>query len=69
MIAIPGPAQYFIGTQANGTTDNFQAYATGGAHANYPTGSQAGTFGTTANIAPVPTTFTASKGPLMMLQQ
>jgi len=63
-IALQGPAQYFVGVQANGTTDNIQMYNTG-AH-NFPTGSQAGTFGTGAAIA-VTTTFTAAVGPFMTL--
>lgn len=68
-VALPGPAEYFIGAQSNGTTDNFQTYSTGAVHANYPVGTQAGTFGTPASINPVPTTFATGKGPLMILQQ
>lgn len=68
-VGVFGPAQYFVGVQANGTTDNVQMYITGGVSSNYPTTSQAGTFGTTANITTIPTTFTTAVGPLMWLQQ
>lgn len=59
-----GPGTYYVGIQTKGTTDGFQAYATGGAPTNYATGSKTGTFGTLTNITP-PTTFTTAKGPLM----
>lgn len=65
-VALMGPGQYFLAVQGNGTTDKFQAYATGAAHSSFPTGSQTGTFGTLAAIT-VTTTFTASVGPLMTL--
>lgn len=64
-IAILGPAQYFVGVQGNGSTDNVQMYNTG-AH-NYPTQSFTGTFGTPKAIATIPTTFTAAVGPFMQL--
>lgn len=64
-VALLGPAQYFIGVQANGTTDNIQMYNTG-AHA-YPTQSFTGVFGTPKAIATIPTTFTAAVGPFMQL--
>jgi hypothetical protein len=66
-VRVKGPASYFIAVQGNGTTDNFQAYATAGAPTNYATGSQAGTFGTAAKITGLATTFTAANGPLMMV--
>lgn len=65
-VALAGPAQYFVAIQGNGTTDNFQAYGTGGAHTSYPTGSQTGSFGVLAPIT-ITTTFTAAVGPLMTL--
>ncbi len=66
-VAVVGPQTYFIGTQPNGTTDNFLAYATGGAPTNYGTGlTTAGTFGTLVNITPT-VTFTTAQGPLMMV--
>lgn len=60
-VVVDGPGLYFVGVQFNGTTAKFRAHAIG----NHPTGSQAGTFGTTAAIASVPTTFTADKGPVL----
>lgn len=68
-IAIVGPAEYFLGIQANGTTDTFQTYTTGATQSTFPTTSFTGTFGTTANIATVPTTFTTAVGPYMSLYQ
>lgn len=65
-VAVVGPATYFVGVQTKGTTDNFQAYATGGAPTNYGTGSQTGTFGTLTAITPT-VTFTTALGPLMMV--
>jgi hypothetical protein len=64
-IAVTGPQAYFVGTQPNGTTDTFSAYATGGAPTNYGTGlTTAATFGTLVNITPT-VTFTTAEGPLM----
>lgn len=65
-VNVVGPATYFVGVQTKGATDNFQAYATGGAPTNYGTGSQTGTFGTLTAITPT-VTFTTAKGPLMMV--
>jgi hypothetical protein len=65
-VAVVGPATYYVGIQTKGTTDNFLAYATGGAPTGYGTGSQTGTFGTIAAITPT-TTFTPAKGPLLMV--
>lgn len=64
-IPVAGPQTYFVALQGNGTTDNFQAYATGGAPTNYGTQSQTGTFGTLAAMTTPTTTFTTAKGPLM----
>ena len=64
-IAVTGPQTYFVGTQTNGTTDTFLAYATGGAPTNYGTGlTTAGSFGTLVNITPT-VSFTTAEGPLM----
>lgn len=64
-VAVTGPQTYFVGTQPNGTTDTFLAYATGGAPTGYLTATTtAGTFGTLVNLTP-PTTFTTAVGPLM----
>ena len=65
-VSVQGPSTYFIAVQPNGTTDNFQTYAANGAPTNYGTNSQTGTFATLANITPT-VTFSANKGPLMML--
>lgn len=67
-VAITGPGTYYIGLQGNGTADTFQAYATGGAPANYATGVQTGgSFGTILPLATPSTTFTTAIGPLMTL--
>jgi hypothetical protein len=66
-IAVTGPGTYFVGTQPNGTTDNFFTYQTGGAPTGYLTGTTvAGTFGTLVNITPS-TSFTTAVGPLMLV--
>lgn len=65
-INLTGAGSYFVGVQGNGTTDNFQAYATGGVPTNYATGTKTGgAFGTITAIVPT-TTFTTALGPLMM---
>lgn len=66
-VIVPGPATYYAAIQTKGTTDNFQAYAAGSAPTNYGTQSQTGTFGTLAAMTTPTTTFTANKGPLMMV--
>lgn len=58
---------YYLAVQGNGTTDNFQSLAANGAPTNYLTSSQTGTFGTLATLTPLPTTFTASQAPIMMV--
>jgi hypothetical protein len=66
-VAVTGPGTYFVGTQPNGTTDTFYAYATGGAPTNYLTvKTTASSFGTLVALTP-PTTFTTAVGPLMMV--
>jgi len=66
-VAVVGPQTYFVGTQPNGTTDNFLAYATGGAPTNYGTGlTTCAVFGTLCNITPT-NIFTTAQGPLMMV--
>jgi hypothetical protein len=65
-VALLGPAEYFVALQGNGTTDNFKAYATGGAQTSYPTGSQTGTFGTLPAIT-VTNSFTTAVGPVATL--
>jgi len=65
-VALP-TGLYLAGLQGNGTTDHFQAYATGGLPSTWPTGIQAGTFGTVPNITTPATTFTAAVGPVMAL--
>jgi hypothetical protein len=66
-VTVYGPGTYYAALQGNGTTDNFQAYATGGAPTNYGTQSQTGTFGTVAAMTTPTVTFTTAKGPLMMV--
>ncbi len=66
-VVVPGPATYYAAIQTKGTTDNFQAYAAGGAPTNYGTQSQTGTFGTLAKMTTPTVTFTADKGPLMIV--
>ena len=65
-VTVAGPQTYFLASQANGTTDNFQTYAASSVPTGYVTGTQAGTFGTLAAITPG-TSFTANDGPLMMV--
>ncbi len=65
-VQVAGPMTYYIAVQGNGTTDNFQAYATASVPTNYGTTAQTGTFGTLAAITPS-ITFTAAQGPLMMV--
>lgn len=65
-VNVMGPQTYFIGVQANGTTDNFQSYAAGSVPTGYFTTSTTGVFGTLTNLV-VPSTFTANVGPLMMV--
>lgn len=65
-VVLFGPNTYFVGTQANGTTDNFGALAAGSVPSGYPTGSKTGTFGTIPVIT-VPSTFTADVGPQAFL--
>jgi hypothetical protein len=67
-IALVGPAEYFIGEQANGTTDTFSTYAANSTHSTYPAGTQTGTFGGLPSVT-VLTTFTANDGPFMALYQ
>jgi len=64
--AVYGPGTYFVGIQKSGTTDNFLAYATGGAPTNYGTGSLTGTFGTLTALTPT-VTFTTAKGPMIIV--
>lgn len=60
------PGRYFLGVQADGATDTIRhLLSANGAVAC--TGTQAGTFGTTAKITTVPTTFTTAVGPIMQL--
>lgn len=66
-VSVVGPATYYLALQGNGTTDNFQAYKTGGAPTNYGTQSQTGTFGTLAAMTTPTTTFTTAKGPIGMV--
>jgi hypothetical protein len=67
-ISVYGPGRYYVGIMTGtGATDNFLAYATGGAPTNYPTGVvTGGTFGTVTAITPN-STFTTAVGPLMMV--
>ena len=66
-VAVTGPQTYFVGTQPNGTTDNFYTYTAAGAPTGYLTAkTTAGTFGTLVNLTP-PTSFTTAIGPLMMV--
>jgi hypothetical protein len=66
-VSVTGPSGYYVALQGNGTTDNFQAYAANSAPTNYGTQSQTGTFGTLPAMTTPTVTFTASKGPLMMV--
>ncbi len=67
-VSVYGPNNYFIALQGGtSATDNFQTYATAGAPTNYGTQSQTGTFGTMAAMTTPTVTFTAAKGPLMIL--
>lgn len=62
-VQVAGPMSYYLAVQGNGTTDNFQAYATGGAPTNYGTTAQTGVFGTLPAITPS-ITFTTAQGPI-----
>lgn len=66
-LAVVGPGTYYLALQGNGTTDNFQAYKTGGAPTNYGTQSQTGVFGTLAAMTTPTVTFTTAKGPIGMV--
>ena len=60
------PGRYFLGVQMDVATDTIRHVLS--ANGAVPTtGTQAGTFGTTANITTVPTTFTTAVGPIMQL--
>lgn len=65
-VQVAGPMSYYIAVQGNGTTDNFQSYATASVPTNYGTTAQTGVFGTLAAITPS-ITFTAAQGPIMMV--
>ena len=65
-IEVAGPFIYFVGVQANGTTDKIATYVTGNIGANWPTGSVSGTFGTVKNITPT-SSFTTAVGPVIQL--
>jgi hypothetical protein len=66
-VAVFGPQTYWVGTQPNGTTDNFYTYTAKGAPTNYGTLlTTSAVFGTVVNIVPT-TTFTTAVGPLMMV--
>lgn len=65
-LRVYGPQTYYVAMQSNGTTDNFATYAADSAPTNYGTNNKTGTFGTLTAITPT-VTFTANKGPIMML--
>ena len=66
-ITLPGPAQYFIAVQGNGTAAGAIATVAASTYIDVLGSSLAGTFGTfPATITP-PTTFTANKAPIVFV--
>lgn len=65
--AVPG--RYFLGVQANGTTDDFHAIAAGGTKATQTNTTDRGSFGTISDLAAVPTAFAADVGPIMYVYE
>lgn len=64
---VVGPAKYYIGVQGNGTTAGSLRTLAASTFNDVAAGSVTATFGTVAASVTVPTTFTATKGPVSCL--
>jgi hypothetical protein len=62
-----GPTQLYVAVQGNGTTAGALRLMAASTYVNRCTGSIAGTFGTVPATITVPTTFVATKGPIVYL--